>query len=443
MAAIAERPGAAPPALAAMLAVTSPAVVNISVQGRTPVRENPLFQDPFFRRYFGLPEGEAPRAERFRAVGSGVIVDAASGYVVTNNHVIDRAEKIIVTLKDQRRLNASLVAADPETDVALLKVSPDRLASMPMGDSKQLQVGDYVVAIGNPFGVGQTATFGIVSALGRTGLGIERYENFIQTDASINPGNSGGALVDMAGRLIGINAAIISGGGGNVGVGFAIPVDMVKSVTQQLIAYGRVSRGALGVTIQDVTPPLAEAMGIGVIAGAIVAHVSPQSAGARGGLKDGDVIIAVDDLAVTSSAQLRNEIGQRRPGAVVRLKILRDGREQLTSVTLDRLESAVSASRPAESLPAPESPFSGLTLGPIPGDHPDYGKVRGIYVEGVIPGSAADEAGIQEGDIILAADRKALGTAGALAEIIRDHKLDTPLLLQIRRGSSALFVALG
>lgn len=439
-----ERSAAAPPALAAMLAVASPAVVNISVQGRTPVRQNPLFQDPFFRRFFDFPEGQdAPRAERFQAVGSGVIVDAAGGYVVTNNHVVERAEKIIVTLKDQRRLTASLVAADPETDVAVLKVSPDHLTSMSMGDSKQVQVGDYVIAIGNPFGVGQTATFGIVSALGRTGLGIERYENFIQTDASINPGNSGGALVDMAGRLIGINAAIISGGGGNVGVGFAIPVDMVKSVTQQLIAYGRVSRGALGVTIQDMTPALAEAMGIGVTTGAIVAQVSSQSAGARGGIKDGDVIIAVDDIIVTSSAQLRNEIAQRQPGAVVRLKLLREGREELTSVTLDRLESAAAANKPAQSTPPAESSLSGLSLGPIPTDHPGYGKLRGVYVEEVEPGTAADEAGIQEGDIIVAADRKAVGTASALAEIIRGHTRDTPMLLQIRRGSSALFVALG
>jgi Do/DeqQ family serine protease len=426
-----------------MLAAASPAVVNISVQGRTPVRQNPLFQDPFFRRYFDLPEGqETPRAERFQAVGSGVIVDAAGGYVVTNNHVIDRAERIIVTLKDQRRLNASLVATDPETDIAVLKVNPDRLTSMTMGDSNQLQVGDYVVAIGNPFGVGQTATFGIVSALGRTGLGIERYENFIQTDASINPGNSGGALVDMAGHLIGINAAIISRAGGNVGVGFAIPVDMVKSVTQQLIAYGRVSRGALGVTIQDMTPALAEAMGIGVTAGAVVAQVSPQSAGARGGIKDGDVIVAVDDITVTSSAQLRNEIGLRQPGAVVRLRLLRDGREHVTSVTLDRLERAASVNKPAESPPAAESSLSGLSLGAIPADHPDSGKVRGVYVEGVEPGTAADEAGIQEGDIIVAADRKPVGAPGALAEIIRTHRSDTPVLLQIRRGNSYLFVAL-
>jgi Do/DeqQ family serine protease len=416
--------------------------VNISVQGTIQARESPLFQDPLFRRFFNLPEGQtAPRTERFQAAGSGVIIDAVRGYVITNNHVVDRADRILVTLKDQRRLNATLVATDPQTDIALLKVEADRLVSMPLGDSKQLQVGDYVVAIGNPFGVGQTATFGIVSALGRTGLGIEGYEDFIQTDASINPGNSGGALVDTSGRLIGINAAIISRGGGNVGIGFAIPIDMVNAVVQQLIAYGKVSRGALGVTIQDLTPALAEAMGVSATGGAIVAHMGPQSAGARAGLRDGDIIIALDGVPLTSSAQLRNEIGQKRPGTVVRLTFLRDGRQQTTTAILDTLATTPPATTRSDAQGG--SSLSGLTLGAIPANDPLYGEVRGAYVEHVDPGSAADEAGLREGDIVIAANRISIGSASALVQIMRDHKQSTPLLLQIRRGEAALFVALG
>jgi Do/DeqQ family serine protease len=425
-----------------MLAQVSPAVVNISVQGRIPARQNPLFQDPLFRRFFNLPDApDGQQVERFQAVGSGVILDAAVGYVVTNNHVVERAEKIQVTLKDQRRLNATLVATDPQTDIALLKIEPDRLTSIPLGDSKQLQVGDYVVAIGNPFGVGQTATFGIVSALGRTGLGIEGYEDVIQTDASINPGNSGGALVDTAGRLIGINAAIISRGGGNVGIGFAIPIDMVKTVTQQLIAYGKVSRGALGVTIQDMTPALAQAMGITAPGGALVSQVAPQSAGARAGIRDGDVIIALDGTDIMSSAHLRNEIGQRRPGTNVRLTLLRDGGRQMVTATLDTLATPTSAPAPQPNAPE-DSLASGMTIGPIPADDPNYGKLRGVYVESVDPGSAAEEAGIREGDIIVAADRKPVSTTAGLVQIIREHREGIPLLLQVRREGSSLFIAL-
>jgi Do/DeqQ family serine protease len=431
----------APPPLSSVLAQVSPSVVNISVQGTIQARESPLFQDPLFRRFFNLPEGQtAPRTERFQAAGSGVIIDAARGYVITNNHVVDRADKILVTLKDQRRLNATLVGTDPETDIALLRIEADRLVSMPMGDSKQLQVGDYVVAIGNPFGVGQTATFGIVSALGRTGLGIEGYEDFIQTDASVNPGNSGGALVDTAGRLVGINAAIISRGGGNVGIGFAIPIDMANGIVQQLIAYGTVSRGALGVTIQDLTPALAEAMGVSATGGAIVAHVAPQSAGAQAGLRDGDVIIALDGVPLASSAQLRNEIGQRRPRTTVRLTFLRDGRQQTATATLDALATPASAGvRPNGEN---DSALSGFVLGAIPADHPLFGRVRGAHVERVDPGSAADEAGLRDGDIIIAADRMPVDSPAVLAQIMRDRKQGTPLLLQVRRGEAALFIAL-
>jgi S1-C subfamily serine protease len=311
-----------------------------------------------------------------------------------------------------------------------------------MGESRNLQVGEYVVAIGNPFGVGQTATFGIISALGRTGLGIERYENFIQTDAAINPGNSGGALVDVSGRLVGINTAIISRGGGNVGIGFAIPIDMARAVTQQLIADGRVSRGALGVTIQDLTPELARAMGVRGSGGAVVSQVTPQSAGARAGLREGDVVVALNDEPIMTSAQLRNEIGLRRPGTVVRLTLFREGQQRVVSATLDTLTTAATPAEPTNT-EGDNTGLAGMTLGAIPRDDPRFGRVRGVYVVDVAPGSDADEAGIQEGDIITAAGRMPVSTPAELERTLRARNNDTPMLLQVRRGEASLFVALG
>lgn len=435
--------GATLPTLAPMLAKVSPAVVTISVQGTVQVEQNPLFQDPLFRQFFGVPDnqnsGSAP-TERFRAMGSGVILDAANGYVVTNNHVVDRADKILVTLKDRRQVSAKLVGADAQTDVAVLKISADHLASLPIGSSKELQVGDYVVAIGNPFGVGQTATFGIVSALGRAGLGIEGYEDFIQTDASINPGNSGGALVDMAGRLIGINTAIVSGSGGNVGVGFAIPIDLVKTIADQLIAHGSISRGELGVAIQDVTPAIAQAMGLKNSVGALVSQVVPNSAAAKAGIKEADVITALNGEPVTDSSKLRNAIGQKNPGTTVRLTLLRDGKELNVTATLNPLRAAETKAPPQTP---EEKPLSGMKLGAIPQDNPHYGKQKGVYVMQVEPGSAADEAGIREGDIIISADRVVVSTPSELAQILLKQKKGTPLLLLVERGDSTVYVALG
>jgi Do/DeqQ family serine protease len=433
--------GAAPPSLAPMLARVSPAVVNVSVQGTMAVADNPILKDPLFREFFGVPENAPPPQQRFQAAGSGVIYDAALGYVLTNNHVVEHATKILVTLTDRRQLDAKLIASDPQSDIAILKIVADRLTSLPLGVSKQLQVGDYVVAIGNPFGVGQTATFGIVSALGRTGLGIERYEDFIQTDASINPGNSGGALVDIEGRLIGMNSAILSRGGGNVGIGFAVPVDMIKSVASQLITYGKVSRGSLGVTIQDLTPALAQAMGIAVSAGAVVTLVMAESAAAKAGLQEGDVIVALDGEPVTGSSQLRNAVGQSKPGVSVRLTLLRDGRERIVPVTLDAQAPATAQEAPARTRES--SSLSGLTLAPIPRENPLFGKLRGVFITQVDPGSAAEEAGLREGDIVVSAGRVPVSTPAELARILRDQKKGMPLLLQIRRGEASLFTALG
>ncbi|HET6223258.1 MAG TPA: Do family serine endopeptidase [Dongiaceae bacterium] len=319
------------PSLAPLVKQVTPAVVNIAVKGRVKV-DNPMLSDPFFRKFFDLPEGPVER--EVQAAGSGVIVDARAGYVMTNGHVVEHADAIVVTLKDNRRFNAKLVGVDSGTDIALLKIDAQNLTAMAIGDSDRLEVGDYVLAIGNPFGLGQTVTSGIVSALGRSGLGIENYENFIQTDASINPGNSGGALINLRGELVGINTAILAPSGGNVGIGFAVPINMAKSVMQQIVTHGEVRRGRLGVQVQDVTPDLAEAMRLTVDGGAVVSQVEAGSAAKRAGIQAGDVILAVDGQPVRGASDLRNRIGLMPVGRNIDLTILREGAQRTLSVRL-------------------------------------------------------------------------------------------------------------
>lgn len=427
------------PTLAPMLAKISPAVVNISVQGTVKVAQNPLFEDPLFRQFFGIPE--QPQTERFQAVGSGVIIDAARGLVVTNDHVVKNAQQIQVTLKDRRQRTAKLVGADPQTDIAVLQIHADSLTGIDLGTSKDLRVGDYVIAIGDPFGIGQTATFGIVSALGRTGLGIENYEDFIQTDASINPGNSGGALVNMAGQLIGMNTAILSRSGGNVGVGFAIPVDMVRTIARELIATGKISRGALGVTIQDLTPAIARAMNMKISSGALVAQVHPDSPAAKAGLKPGDVITAMNGISIASGSDLRNAVGEEEPGTDVRLTFLRNGHQNKAKVSLEALQTA-SAQNGGSAAQKPAGILSGLHTGPIPQEN-SSARSGGLYVQAVDPGSAAAEAGLRPGDVILSADRQPVASPQALSRIAHSAPAGMPLLLQIRRGDGELYVAVG
>ncbi|MCC7017362.1 MAG: trypsin-like peptidase domain-containing protein [Rhodospirillales bacterium] len=310
---------------APMLEKVTPAVVNIAVRSRSAaVQQNPLLQDPFFRRFFNLPD-RMPQRDTLSA-GSGVIVDAQKGLVLTNHHVIANAVEVRVTLKDRRVLPARLVGSDPETDIAVLRIEAGGLTALPFGDSAALQVGDVAFAIGNPFGLGQTVTSGIVSALGRAGLGIEGYEDFIQTDASINPGNSGGALVDSAGRLIGVNTAILGPNGGNVGIGFAVPSQMARAVMDQLVAYGRVERGRIGVSAQDVTPDIADALKMKNGLGALVTTVAQESGAQQAGLRQGDVVVAVDGTSVRNATDLRNRIGLKRVGESVRLGVLRQDR---------------------------------------------------------------------------------------------------------------------
>ncbi len=319
------------PSLAPMLERVTPAVVNIATRGR--VQVNPMLQDPFFRRFFDLPSGPVTTRPT-QSLGSGVIVDAANGYIVTNNHVVDKAEQILVTLRDGRTLNAELVGADPGTDVALIRVVAQGLTAVPLADSERLRVGDFVVAIGNPFGLGQTVTSGIVSALGRSGLGIEGYENFIQTDASINVGNSGGALVNLRGELIGINTAILASGGGSVGIGFAIPSNMANDIMSQLLSFGQVRRGLLGVTTQNLTEELANAFGMPGRRGAVIVEVQRGTAAARAGLRASDVIVGINGKSVGSAGELRNVIGLMRSGEVVEVAIVREGRDVVVSAVL-------------------------------------------------------------------------------------------------------------
>ncbi|ANY83666.1 peptidase (plasmid) [Microvirga ossetica] len=318
--------------VAPLVRAVTPGVVNIATRVVETV-DNPLLQDPQFRQLFGIPD-EAVRRET-HAAGSGVIVDAERGYVLTNNHVIEKAAAIEVTTKDNRRFPADLIGRDPDTDIAVLRIKSDHLTPVPLGDSDRLEVGDFVLAIGNPFGLGQTVTSGIVSALGRTGLGIEGYEDFIQTDASINPGNSGGALVTLDGRLIGINTAILSRTGGNVGIGFAVPINMVRRVMDQIIAHGEVRRGRIGVAIQDLTPDLAEALGSRSGQGAVIGSIEPGSPAARAGLVKGDVVTAVDGIAIKSAVQLRNAIGLTPVGQEVELTHERKGSRATTRVRIE------------------------------------------------------------------------------------------------------------
>jgi serine protease Do/serine protease DegQ len=326
--------GVALPSLAPIIKATSPAVVNIATRGTLTERVagNPLRDDPYFRRFFNVPEGGAVRRRQFQSAGSGVIVDAKHGYIVTNRHVIENASEITVTLLDNRHFQAQVVGSDAGTDIAVLKAAEPHLTEMPLGDSSHLEVGDWVVAIGNPFGLKHTVTAGIVSALGRTGIHPHGYEDFIQTDASINPGNSGGALVNLNGELIGINSAILSKDGGNIGIGFAIPVNMVKAVVDQIITYGEVKRGVVGIKLRDLTPEAAESLQLVNARGVEISEVAPGSAADRAGIKVGDVAVSMNGVSLESAAQLRNALGLLRVGQSVEMRLLHNGTER--SVTL-------------------------------------------------------------------------------------------------------------
>ncbi|MSO69468.1 MAG: DegQ family serine endoprotease [Alphaproteobacteria bacterium] len=417
--------------LAPLVDQTSPAVVNIATKGKTDVARHPLFNDPFFKRFFGdkLP----PEQRETQSVGSGVIVDAKQGYLLTNNHVIEKADEVIITLKDRRQLKAKVVGADPDTDIAVLKVDPVNLVALPLADSEKVQVGDFVVAIGNPFGLGQTVTSGIVSALGRSGLGIEGYEDFIQTDASINPGNSGGALINLRGELVGINTAIIAPGGGNIGIGFAIPINMARLIMDQLIAHGEVQRGRIGVQIQDLTPDLAEAFTVAPQDAAVVSQVTPGSPAETAGIKAGDVITHVNHTQIKGSSDLRNKIGLMRIGEKVTLTVIRDGDKKDVDMVVGEIKETATE-QAAASVPKLE----GATFGSIPEASPLFGKMEGVLVLDVASDSPAWRAGLRKDDVITSVNRQPVKTAEEFAAAASESS--GSLLLNIRRGEGALFI---
>jgi Do/DeqQ family serine protease len=415
--------------IAPMLAKVTPAVVNIAVIQRQPEAQNPLLRDPFFRRFFGLPDEARPQM----SAGSGVILDAEQGYVLTNHHVVKDASEVVVTLKDNRRFDARVVGSDAGTDIALLKIEAERLVAAKTADSDALQVGDFVVAIGNPFGIGQTVTSGIVSALGRSGLSSEGYEEFIQTDAPINPGNSGGALVNLNGELVGINTAIIGPSGGNVGIGFAVPINMARAVMRQLIRYGEVRRGRLGISMQDLAPERARSLGIADGQGAVIAEVQPDSPAARAGLRAGDVVTAVNGRPVQTASSLRARLGVLPVGETVELAVRRDDGARTIRARIGEIEAR--HAQQGRSIPELE----GATLAAVQRD-PRAGTEGGVLVVSVAAASPAFEHGLRPGDLIVGVNQRRVASLEALAQRLRGRGR---IQLNVLRGDFLLTIVIG
>lgn len=416
------------PSLAPMLREVMPAVVNISVTSKVEVQNpfGPMMDDPNFRRFFGIPD--QPQQRQAQSLGSGTIVDAAKGYILTNNHVVADADEIKVRLSDDREFAAKLIGKDADTDLAVIQIKAERLKALSLGNSDGLQVGDFVVAIGSPFGLRQTATTGIVSGLGRaTGDGIQ---DFIQTDASINPGNSGGALINLRGELVGVPSQILSRSGGNIGIGFAIPVNLAKSVMNQLIETGTVTRGRIGVQGQDLTPELAKSFGLSNARGVVVSRVVPDGPAARAGLKVEDIILKANGREITDFNQLRTVIGLLRVGEKVQLDILREGKPRTVSVAVGKDSEQAAAGA------AVNPKLQGATF--VPTDESNVeGDIRGVVVAKIDPRSPAARTGLRQGDVIIGVNRRPVNSMDDFAKLTAGKD---ELLLHLRRGESALFL---
>lgn len=408
--------------LAPLVEEVSPAVVNIRVS-QTVTRRN-SFGDDSFRRFFGLPDGGAGGSQEVASAGSGVIVDAERGYILTNHHVVGDADAIQISLFDGTVLDAEIVGSDPATDIAVIKVDADGLTDMPIGDSTNARVGDFVLAIGNPFGLGHTVTSGIISALGRSGISRDGYEDFIQTDASINPGNSGGALVNMNGELIGINSAIISRSGGNVGIGFAVPTEIAGSIMRQILDFGEIRRGLLGVNIQTIDAEAAEALGNDIDSGALITGIQSDSAAEIAGLNVGDIIVEVNEKKVDGAGELRNRIGLLRSGEEINIKYLRDNEVFTTQAELGQARSQMVLGEELH----PGLAGSTFAASSTTGD-------EGIEIAEVQEGTPAAQRGLRTGDLITHVNRVRVRSLEDLREIASRYDI---LFLNVRRGDRAL-----
>ncbi|CDW10927.1 serine endoprotease DegQ [Salmonella enterica subsp. enterica serovar Putten] len=426
--ALASIPGQATlPSLAPMLEKVLPAVVSVKVEG-TATQSQKVPEE--FKKFFGEDLPDQP-SQPFEGLGSGVIIDAAKGYVLTNNHVINQAQKISIQLNDGREFDAKLIGGDDQSDIALLQIqNPSKLTQIAIADSDKLRVGDFAVAVGNPFGLGQTATSGIISALGRSGLNLEGLENFIQTDASINRGNSGGALLNLNGELIGINTAILAPGGGSIGIGFAIPSNMAQTLAQQLIQFGEIKRGLLGIKGTEMTADIAKAFKLNVQRGAFVSEVLPNSGSAKAGVKSGDVIISLNGKPLNSFAELRSRIATTEPGTKVKLGLLRDGKPLEVEVTLD---SNTSSSASAEMI-APA--LQGATLS----DGQLKDGTKGVKVDSVEKSSPAAQAGLQKDDVIIGVNRDRISSIAEMRKVMAAKP--SIIALQVVRGNENIYLLL-